>query len=87
MKQVINKIFNSFNLRVTKGFKIYRLQKNNVFNTNYREKVLLSYITEPFASGLNYKHTQLYECITAAEVFHKKGFSANVYGCSLDKKK
>src|ERR1017187_3520031 len=86
MKELLQNFFYSFNLRITKSLEIYKLYKRDVFKSNYKDKVLLSYITEPFTLGINYSHTGLRECYAAAEIFHKLGYSVDVYEHSLNKK-
>jgi glycosyltransferase involved in cell wall biosynthesis len=86
MKDVIQNIFYIFNLRLTKNYKIYKLQKNNVFKSHYDKKVLISYITKPFAIGMSYEHSNLLECYTAAEIFHNLGFCVDVVEHSINRK-
>ena len=86
MKELLQNFFYSFNLRVTKRLEIYKLYKRDVFKSNYKNKVLLSYITEPFTLGINYSHTGLRECYAAAEVFHNLGYCVDVVYHSLTRK-
>lgn len=50
----------------------------NVFNTNFQKKVLISYLKKPFLEGIKYHHTNYLECYTAAEAFHELGFGVDV---------
>jgi hypothetical protein len=78
MKKIIKKLV----LRA--GYKISKttIRKDeilkNVFNSNYKKNVLISYLTEPFIKGINKGHTNLTECYTAAAVFHDLGYAVDV---------
>ncbi len=50
----------------------------NVFNTNFKKKVLLSYITSAFLINNNFEHTNLLECYTAGEIFRNLGYNVDV---------
>jgi glycosyltransferase involved in cell wall biosynthesis len=50
----------------------------NVFNRGYAKRVLVSYITEPFATGVNNRHTNLLECYTACEIFDELKYNVDV---------
>ncbi len=50
----------------------------NVYKTNYKKSVLLSYITTPFKLANNYGHTNWMECKTAADVFSELGYNVDV---------
>lgn len=79
MKKIIKKLllvagYKISKTRVSKTDKILR----NVFNSNFKKNVLISYLTEPFIKGINNGHTNLTECFTAAEVFHELGYLVDV---------
>jgi len=86
MKNIIRKFLNIFGIRITKKLKIYSQYQFNVFKSSYKDKVLLSYIVEPFVNGLNYSHTNYLECYTVAEIFHNLGFSIDVVDFALNKR-
>jgi hypothetical protein len=50
----------------------------NVFNSDFEKKALISYLKKPFLEELKYDHTNYLECYTAAEVFHELGYSVDV---------
>lgn len=51
----------------------------NIFNTNYENRCLLSYITAPFLQEKVSKfHTSFLECKTAAEIFNDLGYQVDV---------
>ncbi|MDD3079174.1 MAG: glycosyltransferase [Paludibacter sp.] len=54
----------------------------NVFKNDCKKKVLISYLKDPFIKGIDYKHTNLLECFTIAEIFNDLGFQVDVI--SLD---
>jgi len=68
----------------SKGYELKKLDYNhhlllkNVFSTDYTKKVLISYLTTPFTSGITLSHTNLTECYTAAEIFRDFGFNVDV---------
>lgn len=49
----------------------------NVFRTNYNKKVLISYITKPFKKE-NKGHTNNFEVLSAAKIFHELGYQVDV---------
>lgn len=51
---------------------------SDVFGLNFKERVLLSYIKQPFIEGIKYHHTNYLECYTAAEIFNELGFAVDV---------
>lgn len=51
----------------------------NVFQTNFQQNVLISYITHPFIYGIKTRHhTNYLECYTAAEIFRGLNFNVDV---------
>lgn len=50
----------------------------NVFRTNFSKNVLLSYIITPFLETKHQKHTNIWECYTAAEIFKDLGYNVDV---------
>ncbi len=55
-----------------------RKRKRNVFASNFKRKALIAYLTEPFTSGLTFSHTNLRECLAAAEILSEFGFMIDV---------
>jgi hypothetical protein len=79
MKKIIKKILLNTGYKISKITIVKRDEiLRNVFSSNFEKKVLISYLTEPFISGINQKHTNLTECLTAAEAFHDLGYSVDV---------
>lgn len=79
MKKIIKKIVLKTGYKISKTTIVKRDKiLRNVFNSNSEKKVLISYLTDPFISGINQKHTNLTECLTAAEAFHDLGYSVDV---------
>ena len=50
----------------------------NVFATDFDKNVLISYLQAPFIKGINYRHTNVTECYTAAEIFSALGYNVDV---------
>ena len=75
MISFLKKIYRSINK------KIYL----NIFNTNYKKNVLVSYITNPIKYKNNYFHTNTQECLVICEIFKKKKFNVDL--CDFDYKK
>lgn len=61
--------------------KIYSIYINrfikNFFESDYNKKVLISYITKPFRNE-NKGHTNNFEVISAAKIFHELGYQVDV---------
>jgi glycosyltransferase involved in cell wall biosynthesis len=77
------KLLNSFLNKC--GFELNRTLKpkdrlvKNVFNKNgTHRRVLISYITDPFTSGIKFSHSIYTECYTAAQVFDSLGYIVDV---------
>ncbi len=50
----------------------------NYFKTNFRENVLISYITHPFNRGINLTHTNYAEAVKIAKVFNELGYNVDI---------
>lgn len=50
----------------------------NYYKTNFREKVLISYITEPFKNGIHLRHTNQAEALEIAKVFNELGYNVDI---------
>lgn len=85
MKNFIQNAALLFGFRIRKNFKIQKLFLKNVFKSNFKKHVLLAYITDPFTIGLNYTHSNLMECFTAAEIFNALGYTVDVVDFNLNK--
>ena len=64
---------------------IFRYIKNkfkrpvkNYFKTNFREDVLISYITSPFKNGIHLRHTNQAEALEIAKVFKELRYNVDV---------
>lgn len=57
----------------------------DVFKSNFKKRVLLSYIQQPFIEGIKYHHTNYMECYTAAEIFNELGYAVDVVDLFNDK--
>ncbi len=57
----------------------------DVFKRNFKKRVLLSYIQQPFIEGIKYHHTNYLECYTAAEIFSELGYAVDVVDLFNDK--
>ena len=81
MRKRINKVLNKFGLTLEKIKKL-DLERipimENVFNTDFDKKILMSYFKTPFADKWNYNHTNRLECYTAAEIFKELGYNVDV---------
>ena len=51
----------------------------NYFKSNFKQKVLISYITEPFKKELKFSHSNKLEALKIAEIFHELGFIVDIY--------
>lgn len=50
----------------------------NHFRTNFKRKVLISYINKPFISGNSFKHTNYQEALAIAEVFKSLSYDVDL---------
>ncbi len=50
----------------------------NYFKTNFRENVLISYITDPFKNGIHLRHTNQAEALEIAKVFNELGYNVDI---------
>jgi len=74
IKSMIKKIFSLLGYSIEPSKKILK----NVFNTNFKKNVLISYIQQPFLQGIKKTHTNYLECYTAAEIFRDLGYNIDV---------
>jgi len=72
--------------RVRNALQRFRRRKRNVFKSNYERRVLLSYLTAPWRTGITYAHSSLRECYTAAEIFHNLGYRVDVVDYSTNRR-
>jgi len=60
----------------------------NYFKTNFKENVLISYITYPFKNGISLRHTNYAEAFEIAKVFKELGYNIDIvdydYESNLD---
>lgn len=78
LKDYISRFLKSNGYELKKLDHNHQLLLNNVFSTDYRKKILISYLTTPFTSAITLSHTNLTECYTAAEIFRDLGFNVDV---------
>jgi len=50
----------------------------NYYKTNFRENVLISYITEPFKNGIHLRHTNQAEALEIAKVFNELDYNVDI---------
>jgi glycosyltransferase involved in cell wall biosynthesis len=55
-----------------------RIFLQNVFRSGFKKNVLISHTTQPFRTGVHYKHTAGMECLQIARIFHEAGYSIDV---------
>jgi hypothetical protein len=77
------KIFSHKNISLLKGtFPFFLPSKTkflkNVFKKKNNKKVLVSFITAPFESQINFSHTNKNECYYAGKVFDELGYNVDV---------
>lgn len=63
------------------GYKIISVKNKlliNIYNTDFKQNVLISFLRSPFINGINYSHTNLTECNTAALIFAELGYNVDV---------
>ena len=69
--------------------KLFQLFKKNIhqniFNTGYKQNVLVAYITNPITRGTNRFHTNTQECLNICKAFKKMRFNVDL--CNFDNKK
>lgn len=75
IKGVTHKIFEKLGYKITRRRPIII---KNVFQKKNRKKVLISYITSPFVTGVEYYHSNSLECYTSAKIFDKLGYQVDV---------
>jgi hypothetical protein len=59
-------------------YKKFKKPIKNYFKTNFKENVLISYITYPFKNGVNLRHTNTAEALEIAKVFHELGYKVDI---------
>lgn len=50
----------------------------NYYKTNFKKKVLVSYLNKPFVSKTSHVHTNLHEAVATAEAFHSLNYSVDL---------
>lgn len=55
-----------------------KLILENVMHSDFKKKVLISYIKSPFEEGINKIHSNRLECYTVAKIFNKLGFCVDI---------
>jgi len=73
---ILNRFLPKVNIHLSIGRKTYF--KKNAFNTKFSKNALVSYLSDPFVSGLQNKHTNHLECIIAAKTLSEMGYNVDV---------
>ena len=58
--------------------KKYKRPIKNYFKTNFKENVLISYITYPFKNGISLRHTNNVEAVEIAKIFNELGYNIDI---------
>lgn len=81
---ILNWFIPKVNIHLSIGRKTYF--KKNVFNTNFNNRALVSYLSAPFADGPQNKHTNHLECLFAAKALNNLGYNVDVIDFDYHKK-
>jgi hypothetical protein len=81
---ILNWFIPKVNIHLSIGRKTYF--KKNVFNTNFNNRALVSYLSAPFAGGPQNKHTNHLECLFAAKALNNLGYNVDVIDFDYHKK-
>jgi glycosyltransferase involved in cell wall biosynthesis len=73
---ILNWFIPKVNIHLSIGRKTYF--KKNVFNTNFNNRALVSYLSAPFAGGPQNKHTNHLECLFATKTLSEMGYNVDV---------
>ncbi|MBK8351116.1 MAG: hypothetical protein IPL21_05290, partial [Saprospirales bacterium] len=57
---------------------------HNIFNTSFEKNILLIHLTEPFISGMSYKHTAFAESVEIASAFKSLCYNVDVINYNDD---
>lgn len=82
-KKIVKKIFERFGLRLTK-IDYSDTILTNVFDRQYKKKVLLSFVKEPFMAKISFRHSIYLECYSAAKIFDERKYQVDVIEYSSD---
>ena len=77
LKNLTKKILNSLGYKLIKTKNLPTIF-DNIFKKKYPKKVLISFVQQPFISGINHHHSCFLECHTAAEIFDNLGYQVDV---------
>ncbi len=63
-----------------------RLYISNYFKTDFKKKVLISYITRPFIAGIDVGHSNSIESFEVVKIFHNLGYQVDIvqYGAKIE---
>lgn len=81
---IINWFIPKVDIHLSFGRKTYF--KKNVFNTNFNNRALVSYLSTPFSGGPQNKHTNHLECLFAAKALNNLGYNVDVIDFDYHKK-
>ncbi len=75
IKKIIKHLLNRMGYEIISGNRIFI---KNYFKTDYTKNVLISYITNPFVTGIKLNHTNSVECLQIAKIFNKLAYNIDV---------
>lgn len=82
MNDEINYLLREYYQRGKRKIKRYLLQTDkprfDVFKTAFKKRALLSYISHPFATGIDIHHNNSQDALILAEAIHSLGYSVDV---------
>ena len=81
---ILNWFLPKVNFHLSIGRKTYF--KKNAFNTKFNKTALVSYLSDPFVSGIQNKHTNHLECAFAAKTLSEMGYNVDVIDFDHHKK-
>ena len=61
-----------------------RLYISNCFKSDFKKKVLISYITAPFIKRADFSHSNNAECLEIAKIFHNRGYQVDIIRYNTD---
>lgn len=78
VKNILKTVSMIFGYELKKICKPNDLILKNVFKTNFKKQVLISFLTGPFKGATIMSHSNYTECFTAAEIFKSLGYNVDV---------
>lgn len=75
----VNSIIRKYGFVISRVYKSKHMFVENAFKRkNFTKRVLVSYLTEPFISGVKLNHSIYVECYTACEIFDQLGYCVDI---------